>query len=154
MPDHTPIKRHKALQPFSRDHHHGLLLCWKIRKGLLSNIEPERIKRYTTWFYTNYLLPHFAAEEEHIFTILGNEHDLIKKCLSEHRRLSRLFEDQNDIVKSLSLIEEELENHIRFEERVVFQEIQKMATSEQLHIIEEIHNGLKFEENLSDPFWS
>src|SRR5690606_10923423 len=28
-----PIKRNKDLQPFSRDHHHSLLLCWKIRTG-------------------------------------------------------------------------------------------------------------------------
>lgn len=38
------IKRTKALQPLSRDHHHGLLLCWKIRQGIKLNVEPERIK--------------------------------------------------------------------------------------------------------------
>ena len=30
---HKPQKRHKALQPLSREHHHGLLLSWKIRSG-------------------------------------------------------------------------------------------------------------------------
>ncbi|WP_241739476.1 hypothetical protein [Aestuariibaculum marinum] len=28
-----PLKRHKALQPLSREHHYGLLLTWKIRTG-------------------------------------------------------------------------------------------------------------------------
>ena len=32
-------KRHKALQNLSREHHHGLLLSWKIRTGLNKNIE-------------------------------------------------------------------------------------------------------------------
>jgi len=41
----NPIKRNEALKPLSRDHHHGLLLCWKIRQGIKLNIEPERIKK-------------------------------------------------------------------------------------------------------------
>ena len=153
MSERKPINRHKALQPFSRDHHHGLLLSWKIRKGLLLGVEPKRIKRYTDWFYSNYLIPHFAAEEEHIFPILGSDHELIKKCLTEHRRLSRLFEDPNEILRNLSRIEEELERHIRFEERVVFQEIQAIATQEQVEVIESAHEALYFEEDNTDPFW-
>ncbi|CDF79955.1 hypothetical protein BN863_22430 [Formosa agariphila KMM 3901] len=34
MTDKKPLKRHKSLQPLSRDHHHGLLLAWKIRADL------------------------------------------------------------------------------------------------------------------------
>ena len=41
-----PIKRSEFLKPISREHHHGLLLCWKIRAGLKKGIEPERIKLY------------------------------------------------------------------------------------------------------------
>lgn len=41
-----PIKRHTALKPLSREHHHGLLLSWKIREGLKRNIEIPRIKKY------------------------------------------------------------------------------------------------------------
>ena len=54
-----PIKRHKALQPLSRDHHHGLLLSGKIRAGFSKNIEPLRIKNYADWFFKNHLIPHF-----------------------------------------------------------------------------------------------
>ena len=49
--DNKPLKRHKALQPLSRDHHHGLLLSWKIRSGFKKNIDVERIKVYADWFY-------------------------------------------------------------------------------------------------------
>src|SRR5690606_3210653 len=62
---HTPIKRHKALQGVSREHHHGLLLCWKIRTGLAKNISPDRIKTYVDWFFDVYLRPHFELEENH-----------------------------------------------------------------------------------------
>jgi len=35
----TPIKRHNSLQPLSRDHHDGLLLKWKINKGISKGVE-------------------------------------------------------------------------------------------------------------------
>src|SRR5690606_578003 len=112
----SPIKRNESLKPFSRDHHHGLLLCWKIRTGLKKGIALSRIKLYANWFFETHLLPHFEAEERHVFPILGNQNDLIKKALADHRRLKRLFEDEIDLEKTLSQIEEELESHIRFEE--------------------------------------
>lgn len=148
-----PIKRNESLKAISREHHHGLLLCWKIRTGIKKQVEPERIKKYTDWFYTSQLLPHFELEEVHIFTLLGNDHELIKKALSEHRRLKRLFESETEIIKNLTLIEEELESHIRFEERIVFNEIQLIATEAELQQIKKIHTEEKFVDNLTDPFW-
>jgi len=46
-----------------------------------------------------------------------------------------------------------LVNHIRFEERILFGEIQKIATVEQLQSIEFNHSDEKFVDNLTDPFW-
>jgi len=148
-----PLKRVKELQPLSREHHHGLLLCWKIRTGFSRNIAPERIKRYTDWFYTTYLLPHFELEEEYVFSILKEDNELVKKALSEHRRLRRLFNQGISIEKNLGLIEEELEAHIRFEERVLFPDVQKAASREQLAKIDEIHKEAEFVENEKDVFW-
>lgn len=151
MPE--PIKREDALKALSRDHHHGLLLCWKIRQGIKRNIATERIKRYVDWFWNNHLIQHFEIEEKLLFPILGNQNELVKQTLTEHRRLKRLFENGNDIHKSISLIEEELEKHIRFEERVLFNEIQKVATKEQLEQIQLFYSDSKFVDNLTDPFW-
>tara|TARA_R110002167_G_scaffold134051_17_gene319453 strand:- start:17057 stop:17536 length:480 start_codon:yes stop_codon:yes gene_type:complete len=149
----TPIKRNKALQGVSREHHHGLLLCWKIRKGFSKGIKPERIKRYADWYYKIHLMPHFEVEEKYLFPILGNENELVKKAISEHKRLGRLFKDTEDVTKSLSLIEEELEKHIRFEEQVLFNEIQEVASEVQLEIISKMHTDEKFNDNTDDPFW-
>lgn len=148
-----PLKRHKALQPLSRDHHYGLLLSWKIRSGFSKNIEIYRIKRYADWFFEHHLLPHFDLEEAHIFSLLDDDNVLVKRALSEHRRLKRLFMDESDPTKSLSKIEEELEQHIRFEERILFPEVQKVATEEQLAFIGKIHHHGGFEDNLDDEFW-
>lgn len=153
MDTSKPLKRDKNLQPFSRDHHHTLLLCWKIRKGFSKGIATERIKQYADWFYTHHVLPHFELEEKYIFPILGTENKLIKKALSEHRRIQKLFEQPNDVNNALSLLEEELEQHVRFEERVLFPEIQKTASEEQLELVAAHHSDERFEDNLSDAFW-
>ncbi|PKP14757.1 MAG: cation-binding protein [Bacteroidetes bacterium HGW-Bacteroidetes-23] len=149
----TPIKRSESLKPLSRDHHHGLLLCWKIRFGIKNNIQENRIKKYADWFYEYHLIPHFDLEEQHIFPILDAENELTRKAISEHRRLRRLFESDAEIQKNLSLIEEELERHIRFEERILFNEIQRTATAQQLETIALIHKEDSFVDNLIDPFW-
>lgn len=148
-----PIKRSKALQPLSREHHHGLLLCWKIRTGLKRDIEINRIKKYTDWFFKNSLLAHFNIEEEFIFPLLGNDHDLVKKALTDHRRLKRLFGDSTDIKKSLSILEEELEKHIRFEERIFFSAIEEVATEKELNLIMAIHSENSIYEDWGDVFW-
>lgn len=148
-----PLKRIPELQAISHDHHHGLQLCWKIRTGFSKQIEPERIKRYADWFFKTHLLPHFELEEKYLFTVLGTENELIKKALLEHRRLKRLFLQTADLEKSLGHIEEELEAHIRFEERILFGELQKMATTAQIAAINAMHSGDPFEENEEDVFW-
>uniref|UniRef100_UPI004047CA4D hemerythrin domain-containing protein n=1 Tax=Mariniflexile sp. TaxID=1979402 RepID=UPI004047CA4D len=148
-----PIKRHKALQPLSRDHHHGLLLSWKIRAGISKSIEAHRIKNYADWFFENHLIPHFEMEEKHVFTILGSNNELVKKALADHRRLIRLFKKDEVDTLVLSKIEEELDKHIRFEERILFPEIQKSATDEELNYMEKIHDDTAFEDNLVDEFW-
>lgn len=148
-----PIKRHIALQPLSREHHQGLLLSWKIREGLKRNIEPKRIKKYVDWFWENHLQEHFEFEEAYLFPILGRADNMVKRAKKEHRRLKRLFNSQERVGINLSLIEEELVAHIRFEERVLFNEIQKIADKEQLALLEISHQHLSTAEDWKDEFW-
>ncbi len=154
----TPIKRHGSLINLSREHHYGLLLCWKIRAGYRKNIDVSRIRSYAEWFYKNHLLVHFEVEEKYVFSILGNEHKLVKRACSEHRRLKRLFEGINETNKNLGLIEEELEAHIRFEERILFNEIQRIASPAQFEEILSRHsvqtNEVTKPEEWKDEFWN
>lgn len=149
----APIKRNKILQPISREHHHGLLLSWKIRQGIAKKVDPLRMKKYVNWFFENHLIPHFEFEEKYIFTILDPKNDLIVKALSDHKRLHRLVNDDKNIGDSLSLFEEELEKHIRFEERILFAEIQQHATPEDWEVLEKQHHEESFVDNTSDEFW-
>ena len=148
-----PQKRHKALQPLSRQHHFGLLFSWKLRKGFAKNIEISRLSDYSKWFFENEIKPHFEAEEKHVFKILDASNNLIIQALNEHREIERLFNDTENPSESLPLLESLLENHIRFEERVLFNEIQKVATEVELKKIEELHDNLPANNDYQDPFW-
>lgn len=150
---HKPIKRHSSLQPLSREHHHALLLSWKIRIGLSHGIETQRIKKYADWFFENYLIPHFDMEEKFIFPILGKNHKSVRRALREHGRLRRLFNSKDRVKHNLSLIEEELVNHIRFEERVLFNEVQDVANESQLSLLQALQVGIPDSDNWNDKFW-
>ncbi len=130
-----------------------MLFSWKIRKGFAKDIAIERMQEYANWFFKTEIKPHFKAEEKYIFPILGEENEMVKRALKEHRRIKRLFKETEDPNKSLSLLEEELQAHIRFEERILFNEIQKVATPEELETIEKIHIKDSSKSEYSDPFW-
>jgi iron-sulfur cluster repair protein YtfE (RIC family) len=148
-----PIKRHVALQPLSREHHLGLLLCYKIGRGFDLNISPDRIKKYADWFYENHLVPHFDDEEKYVFPILGAQHEMVMQAMAEHVALRKLFTESPPNETTLRAIETQLEQHIRFEERIMFNEIQAVATPEQLQHFSNIHKEEDFCENEVDAFW-
>lgn len=151
----SPIKRHESLKHLSRDHHHGLLLCWKIREGLKKGIEPERIRAYTRFFYSSHLVPHFTFEENEVFTSLKKDHPLIKQALAEHENLSALFLNEKNHISILKDIEKDLEAHIRFEERILFKEIQQNCTEEVLALMDKKENDLitPNPDDWEDKFW-
>lgn len=149
----TPIKRALELQPISHDHHHGLQLCWKIRTGLSREIAPERIKKYADWFYENHLKPHFELEEKYVFSVLGFNNPLVQHAMIGHSRLHALFAKKEDVELNLLCVEAEIQAHIRFEERVLFTEIQKNASQEELEQIQESHTDAAFVEFEEDVFW-
>ncbi len=147
-----PIKRHESLQPLSREHHHGLLLCWKIRQGLQKEIALERIKAYVDWFWDMHLKFHFEVEEKHIFPILSKEHPMVLQALDEHLQIKDLILNQSNTQQNLKSLEKVLNDHIRFEERVLFNEIQNIATPAQLSEINLHHNEV-FNDTWQDEFW-
>ncbi len=141
----APIKRITELQPASRDHHHALLLAWKIRNGLKRGVDIERIKGYTEWFFNTYQLPHFLLEEQYIFPVMKNDnHPHIIKVLQEHQVMKDMIMKGPDDAEALLAFADILETHIRFEERVLFNEIQQLATPEQLAMIAQQHTDAKF----------
>lgn len=148
----NPIKRNESLRNVSRDHHFGLLFCWKLRTGL-KTVEPIRIKHYADHFYKVHLLPHFKLEERYIFPLLGEEHTLVQKAMEDHKKLTRLFEEKDCSADSLTRIEQLLEEHIRFEERVLFKELQRVVQEDQLLAALGNHTDKPAEDSWEDKFW-
>lgn len=147
-----PIKRHESLKPLSREHHHGLLLCWKIRQGLKKEIALERIKAYVDWFWDIHLKFHFEVEEKYIFSVLPKEHPMVLQALDEHHKIKDLILSKDDTLLNLQSLEKVLDDHIRFEERILFNEIQNIATPAQLSEIDQHHNEV-FNDTWQDEFW-
>lgn len=155
----APLKRHPALIPLSKDHHFGLLLCWKIRQGITKEIPLSRIINYVCWFYENHLKPHFDLEEKFIFPLLNEDHPLREEAMNQHRQLRGMVKEFNQSQQTeepaLLELEKLLEKHIRMEERELFQEIQKKTGEEKLIELEKMVNNAhqKSPDDWDDPFW-
>ncbi|MGN5955721.1 hemerythrin domain-containing protein [Sphingobacterium lactis] len=152
--ENKPLKRHAALQPLSREHHFALLLCWKIRKGLQNSVDPERIGAYVKEMWKHQLSEHFELEEKFLYPIIGHQHEYILDAIADHRLLKWLILLEPFTTLTLARIEKNLASHIRLEERVIFPEIQKVATEEQLEIVEKVHDVPIQELVWDDPFWN
>lgn len=142
-----PLKRHKALQPLSRDHHQGLVLAQILKKGapqykgMPSTIEGK--KEYTVLFYSSDLIRHFKDEEEILFPIVKGRNsmvdNLINEIIDEHRKIENLIseiQNTDDFEKILNEFGILLEKHIRKEERELFNVIEKLLSENELSEIE------------------
>lgn len=135
-------------------HHKTLFFCWNIRAGIDKGVEMQRMVDYVNWYGKNILFKKFEIEENHLFALLDEEHYLVKRALKEHRRLKRLFKiDVKNPMKSLIYIEEELDLHIRFEEKQMFPEFEKNSTQPKLKVIKEHFNLLLTNSDWKDQFW-
>ncbi|WP_413532598.1 hemerythrin domain-containing protein [Empedobacter brevis] len=135
-------------------HHKTLFFCWNIRTGIDNGVDIKRIVDYVNWYGEEVLFKKFEIEENYLFSFLDEDHYLVKRALKEHRRLRRLFKiDVKNPMKSLIYIEEELDLHIRFEEKQMFPEFEKNATQKKLKVVKEQFNKLLKNTDWKDQFW-
>ncbi|RLZ11650.1 hemerythrin domain-containing protein [Faecalibacter macacae] len=134
-------------------HHKTLFFCWNIRTGIDRDVDIDRIVAYVNWYGENVLFPKMEIEEKLLFTILSEDNYLVKRALKEHRRLRRLFKIGTNPMKNLIYIEEELDLHIRFEEKNILSEIENIATQKQLKAINEALGQLPTNADWNDHFW-
>jgi iron-sulfur cluster repair protein YtfE (RIC family) len=158
MKDHTPLKRDQAIVSFSKDHHFGLLLVWKIRQGLNKAVNPERISNYVLFFFKEDLEKHFKEEEQLLFIKLPVDDALRKRAEADHHSIYKLVaaveKIKNDAVL-LNQLADELEKHIRFEERELFNHLQNNIKADDLELIEKRfpNNSKETDEKWKDIFW-
>lgn len=120
-----PLKRSPSLQPLSRQHHDGLMLCFKIRQAVSAGVAPARLTAFIHWFAKEHLEPHFEAEENFLLPLLPEDDPLVIRTVEEHRRLRSYFEKPEFSGEDLECFAGLLDDHIRFEERILFDTIQK-----------------------------
>mgnify|MGYP001795401364 CR=1 FL=1 len=121
-------------------------------------IPASRIIKYVEYFKTNFLRPHFRAEEKILFAALKDKH--VEKAITQHKEINSLVSklskntDPNP-VEQLEKLAELVDDHVRYEERQLFPHIEKELKPAQL---EEIGKQLNEEHPLSkdeydDEFW-
>ncbi len=139
----TPIQRHSALAPLSRDHHTALLLARGVQAGAKRALrldlptESRALADHVRTLFERELLPHFAAEEEVI--VVGLAHldpqldALGRQVVLEHEELRAIAETLGDAALSVPEVDalldrfgKLLESHVRQEERVVYTRVQEL----------------------------
>lgn len=141
------MKRHNALILLSHDHHHGLLLAQLLKKnappykGLPK--DPLGKMKYAVEAFKSDLIIHFKDEEEILFPLLKGKSDeidtLIDELLDEHKKIEHGIASLNksdDLANDLDEIGVILENHIRKEERILFQKVPSVLSEVELTGIE------------------
>jgi iron-sulfur cluster repair protein YtfE (RIC family) len=146
-----PIKRHKALQSLSHDHHYGLILAQLSKKS--SPAYPDLPKslgakiEYAIAFFYDELVPHFRKEENILFPLVKGRNEMIdeiiNKIVDEHKQIKSLValldeKSSEDVLDEIGCL---LESHIRKEERELFKLIQEELSEEELISLEEKLTG-------------
>ncbi|MCY1516918.1 Hemerythrin HHE cation binding domain protein [compost metagenome] len=121
------MKRNENIAALSRDHHFGLLFCWKIREALKRGVATDRILPYLDYFMDNHLRAHFEIEEKLLLN--GCSHPLCQQAQAEHRQIRDDFKKAASGNSALLLsLADRLERHIRFEERTLFPQLEILLT--------------------------
>ena len=152
-----PIKRNVNIVKLSRDHHASLLFCWKIRQGIKYHIEFDRIINYVEYFWNNHLQEHFKEEEKFLFKTFIDEN--VERAIDEHQKIKELIrrlpteiaDKRNELLSELA---ETVNQHVRFEERILFPHLEKKLSGEQLEIIGTQINDEPLPDNYQDNFWT
>lgn len=155
--ENKPIKRNKYLLQLSKDHHFSLLFCWKIREGLKQQVGAERMKKYVLHFWQNGLEPHFREEEKILFAPAKD--DKVQRAMEEHKQIKKqvdtvLSSPGGEAAKSLALLADAVDAHVRYEERVLFPHLEEILSDAELKAVgKQLQHETVFEDNYADEFW-
>lgn len=154
-----PIKRNEHIVKLSKDHHSGLLFCWKIRQGLNLEVATARIIKYAQYFWSHHLAEHFREEETILFYPLKDE--LVQKAFEDHKEIKRQLGEltgspADDTKKGLLHLAKLIDDHIRYEERILFPHLEKMLSDGQLEAIGKqliAQQPSALTDDFGDQFW-
>ena len=130
------MKRHAALIQHSREHHQALKLA-RLARFAVDSGSPEAIKQAAETLreqFPSTLETHFCDEEQGLLmqlTAIG-QHALVQRTLDEHARLRALNDSlKNPDAATMATFASLLHDHVRFEERELFETAQTLLYPEE-----------------------
>ena len=129
------MKRHAALIQHSREHHQALKLA-RLARFAVDSGSPEAIKQAAETLreqFPSTLETHFCDEEQGLLMQLAaiGQHALVQRTLDEHARLRALNDSLSSpdraLMESFATL---LHDHVRFEERELFETAQALLYQE------------------------
>ena len=151
-----PIKRNENIVKLSQDHHASLLFCWKLRQGVKYDASFETMRKYVHYFWDHHFSFHFKEEEEFLFAPVLD--DQVQKALDDHQKIKIFIgqinetgaKDKQDIFLELADLVDE---HVRYEERVLFPHLEKVLSEEQLKNIGSQISQVALIDEFPEQFW-
>lgn len=118
------MKRCDALRALSSEHHHGLVLTVQVKRAI-GTAEAERVWQEVRERFVTELEPHFQAEEVGLLPALEQvgETELVRRTHADHAELRRMIREGG--MQNMADFGELLSQHIRFEERELFEVAQQ-----------------------------
>lgn len=139
---HRPLVRHESLRPLSRDHYQGLVQSQRlIGAGCGTLADPSTVIQDFLQVWEREISPHFDNEERLLGPLielpadrlrLYHEHTAIRAMVVSVRADLLRGTCDTELVKGLGRV---LHDHIRWEERVLFETLQDSLSPEQLQIL-------------------
>jgi iron-sulfur cluster repair protein YtfE (RIC family) len=131
--------RDKNLVPLSRQHQHALALCVRLDRALQSDpLDLDAWQSEIRAMFEQEIETHFSAEEQVLFPAASRHAQLsgiVEELRAEHQALRDLFRraGSRELRKAdLSVLGQTLTSHIRKEERVLFEGMQKAMSAAEL----------------------
>ena len=150
----------ESLQPLSRQHKSALMACLLIRKGISKQAKVEDMVSFLQQCWIQEILPHFEQEEALLIPLLKKYPKgkiYADTILRDHElfRIGMIHLQQDHLQERLLQdLAEQLEHHIRFEERIVFQEMQNFIPPAELEqLILKEHDQPSICNNYPQRFW-
>jgi iron-sulfur cluster repair protein YtfE (RIC family) len=121
------MQRDPTLHGLSSDHHHSLVLVWRIRHQMTDEASTRAMAARVRETYARELQPHFAIEESVLLPALREGAagvELVNRTLRDHAdiraALAALDENPLGLREALLAFAALLHDHVRFEEQELF----------------------------------
>lgn len=152
-----PVKRNPHIVKLSQDHHASLMFCWKIRQGAKYHAATERMVKYVQYFWEHHFSEHFKEEEEFLFAPLKDA--AVLKAIEDHQKIKTkvdkiIISGNEDQQTNLLKLADLVDQHVRYEERILFPHLEKKLSEEQLQIIGSQISDKPLKDDFEDPFWT